>query len=141
MYTFFVQAQSDKIKLQLRVEELQHKYEPKGNHATTTMKMMILKHQQWFLHLAFSKNLPEKRKKEKLPLDVAPSSKQSLERFEQIFAAKMEETNTNTTEPEASSVHKDEIQSSIQGVSDSAALNTLPFFIDNSKASEKIWLL
>lgn len=26
-----LQAQSDKIKLQLRVEELQHKYEPKGN--------------------------------------------------------------------------------------------------------------
>lgn len=25
-----LQAQSDKIKLQLRIEELQHKYEPKG---------------------------------------------------------------------------------------------------------------
>uniref|UniRef100_H3C3D3 Protein Spindly n=1 Tax=Tetraodon nigroviridis TaxID=99883 RepID=H3C3D3_TETNG len=49
------QAQSDKIKLQLRVEELQHKYEPKES----------------------KKNPPEKRKKEKLPLDVAPPSKQS----------------------------------------------------------------
>lgn len=27
----FLQAQSDKIKLQLRIEELQHKYEPKGD--------------------------------------------------------------------------------------------------------------
>lgn len=32
-----LQAQSDKIKLQLCVEELQHKYEPKGNTATTTI--------------------------------------------------------------------------------------------------------
>lgn len=29
-FHFLLQAQSDKIKLQLRVEELQHKYEPKG---------------------------------------------------------------------------------------------------------------
>lgn len=34
--TFLIlQAQSDNIKLQLRVEELQHKCEPKGNDATT----------------------------------------------------------------------------------------------------------
>lgn len=44
------QAQSDKIKLQLRVEELQHKYEPKEA----------------------KKNLLLKRKKEKLPVDTEP---------------------------------------------------------------------
>lgn len=38
-----LQAQSDKIKLQLCVEELQHKYEPKGNNTTITtiMKMDV----------------------------------------------------------------------------------------------------
>ncbi|XP_005749177.1 protein Spindly isoform X2 [Pundamilia nyererei] len=45
------QAQSDKIKLQLRVEELQHKYEPKEA----------------------KKNLIQKRKREKLPVDITPS--------------------------------------------------------------------
>ncbi|XP_030000613.1 protein Spindly [Sphaeramia orbicularis] len=43
------QAQSDKIKLQLRIEELQHKYEPKE-----------------------VKNFLQKRKREKLPLDITP---------------------------------------------------------------------
>ncbi|KAM6924027.1 protein Spindly [Xenentodon cancila] len=46
------QAQSDKIKLQLQVDELQHKYEPKE----------------------LKKNLIQKRKREKLPVDVIPSS-------------------------------------------------------------------
>lgn len=45
-------AQSDNIKLQLRVEELQHKYEP--NEA--------------------KKNVLQKRKKEKLPVDIVASS-------------------------------------------------------------------
>lgn len=36
-----LQAQSDKIKLQLCVEELQHKYEPKGNNATITTIMKM----------------------------------------------------------------------------------------------------
>ncbi|XP_020779219.1 protein Spindly isoform X2 [Boleophthalmus pectinirostris] len=45
------QAQSDKIKLQMRVEELQHKYEPKEA----------------------KNNLLQKRKKEKLSVDVVPS--------------------------------------------------------------------
>lgn len=37
-FCFLLQSQSDKIKLQLRVEELQDKYEPKGklNNAKTT---------------------------------------------------------------------------------------------------------
>lgn len=45
MYKFFIQVQSDKIKLQLLVEDLQHKYEPKGNNATinTGMKVVIMK--------------------------------------------------------------------------------------------------
>ncbi|XP_034739155.1 protein Spindly [Etheostoma cragini] len=48
------QTQSDKIKLQLRIEELQHKYEPKE----------AKKH----LHI---------RRKEKLPFDVGPSSEEA----------------------------------------------------------------
>uniref|UniRef100_A0A3P9L859 Protein Spindly n=1 Tax=Oryzias latipes TaxID=8090 RepID=A0A3P9L859_ORYLA len=48
------QAQSDKIKLQLRIEELQHKYEPNDG-----------------------KRNPQKRKKEKLPVDVLPPPEES----------------------------------------------------------------
>ncbi|KAA8589198.1 hypothetical protein FQN60_010543, partial [Etheostoma spectabile] len=48
------QTQSDKIKLQLRIEELQHKYEPKE----------AKKH----VHI---------RRKEKLPVDVGPSSEEA----------------------------------------------------------------
>lgn len=87
------------------------------------------------MHLEAKKNLPEKRKKEKLPLDVAPSSKQS---FEQVFAVEMDETDTKTTEPEASSVHKDEIQSSTQGVCDSAVLNLLPFSMTTARPLKNI---
>lgn len=38
-----LQAQSDKIKLQLRIEELQHKYEPKGieNNSKLFLKHVI----------------------------------------------------------------------------------------------------
>ncbi|XP_039976394.1 protein Spindly isoform X2 [Xiphias gladius] len=49
------QTQSDKIKLQLRVEELHNKYEPREA----------------------KKNLIQKRKKEKLPLDTVPSSEET----------------------------------------------------------------
>ncbi|XP_078117128.1 protein Spindly [Sander vitreus] len=51
----FKQTQSDKIKLQLRVEELQHKYEPKEA----------------------KKHVTHIRRKEKLPVDVVPSSKET----------------------------------------------------------------
>lgn len=37
-----MQAQCDMMNLQLRVEELQHKYEPKGN-ITTKIKIMKMK--------------------------------------------------------------------------------------------------
>ncbi|XP_031175562.1 protein Spindly [Sander lucioperca] len=50
----FKQIQSDKIKLQLRVEELQHKYEPKEA----------------------KKHVAHIRRKEKLPVDVVPSSEE-----------------------------------------------------------------
>ncbi|TDH07821.1 hypothetical protein EPR50_G00110230 [Perca flavescens] len=49
------QTQSDKIKLQLRVEELQHKYEPKEA----------------------KKHVVHIRRKEKLPVDVVPSSEET----------------------------------------------------------------
>ncbi|KAK2903759.1 protein Spindly [Channa argus] len=65
----FKQAQSDKIKLQLRVEELQHKYEPKDA----------------------KKSVIQKRKKEKLPVDVVPSSEEtSLDKVEQVVAVVMD---------------------------------------------------
>lgn len=67
------------------------------------------------------KNLTEKRKKEKLPVDVASSSEQSLKKFEQVFAEETNGTNIKTTEPEALSVHKAETLSCTQGVC--AALN------------------
>lgn len=73
---------------------------------------------QGFLVLESKKNLTEKKEKEKLPVDVTPSSKQPLERFEQVFSVEMDKTSTKTTEPEASSAHKDEIQRSILGVCD-----------------------
>ncbi|XP_051274988.1 protein Spindly [Dicentrarchus labrax] len=74
------QAQSDKIKLQLRVEELQHKYEPKEG----------------------KKNLLQKRKKEKLPVGIIPSSEEAtLDKGEQVVAVEMDVTATKTAEPEA----------------------------------------
>ncbi|XP_043982619.1 protein Spindly [Gambusia affinis] len=63
------QTQSDKIKLQLRVEELQQKYEPKE-----------------------VKKYPIQRKrKEKLPVDVKPEPDGSAHR-EQVVAVEIEET-------------------------------------------------
>uniref|UniRef100_A0A8C7WM24 Protein Spindly n=1 Tax=Oryzias sinensis TaxID=183150 RepID=A0A8C7WM24_9TELE len=58
------QAQSDKIKLQLRIEELQHKYEPNDG-----------------------KRNPQKRKKEKLPVDVLPPPEESsCDKAQQVVA-------------------------------------------------------
>ncbi|XP_023117774.1 protein Spindly [Amphiprion ocellaris] len=74
------QAQSDKIKLQLRVEELQHKYEPKD----------------------VRKNLIQKRKKEKLPVDIT-SSEETAQKDNQGIDTTTEVTNaeTHTCPPEA----------------------------------------
>lgn len=52
----------------------------------------------------------------KLPVDVAPSSKEPLKRFEQVLSVEMEETNTKTTDTEVQCVPKTEILSSTQGV-------------------------
>ncbi|XP_029297018.1 protein Spindly, partial [Cottoperca gobio] len=74
------QTQSDKIKLHLRVEELQHKYEPKEA----------------------KKNLTQKRKGEKLPFDIIPSSEETtLDKGERVVAMEMDVTNTKTADPEA----------------------------------------
>lgn len=84
------------------------------------------------MHIESKKNPPEKRKKEKLPLDVAPPSKQS-QVLEQVLAVEMEETNTKT-EPEASSVHEDKMQSSTRGVCGSDALIPPPFSMTTPRA-------
>ncbi|KAM4733216.1 protein Spindly [Anableps anableps] len=63
------QAQSDKIKLQLRVEELQQKYEPRE----------------------VKRNLIQRKRKEKLPVDVRPESDGNAHR-EQLVAVEMKET-------------------------------------------------
>eukprot|EP00064_Thunnus_orientalis_P018285 superscaffoldBa00004164_g18381 len=87
------QAQSDKIKLQLRVEELQHKYEPKEA----------------------KKNLIQRRKKEKLPVDIVPSSEAAtFDKGEQVVAVEMDVTNTKTTDPEADTCPTAEPVSSTQ---------------------------
>ncbi|XP_053180485.1 protein Spindly [Scomber japonicus] len=74
------QAQSDKIKLQLRVEELQHKYEPKEA----------------------KKNLIQRRRKEKLPVDIVPSSETTTtdNKGEQVVAVEMDVTDTKTLDAE-----------------------------------------
>ncbi|KAM7417076.1 hypothetical protein PAMA_016943 [Pampus argenteus] len=88
------QAQSDKIKLQLRVEELQHKYEPKEA----------------------KKNFIQKRKKEKLPVDIVPSSEAAtLDKGEQVVAVEMDVKNAKTTHPEADTHPTAEPVSGIQG--------------------------
>ncbi|XP_035017210.1 protein Spindly [Hippoglossus stenolepis] len=89
------QTQSDKIKLQLRVEELQHKYEPKE------AKIYLI----------------QKRKKEKLPVDIAPSSQEStLDKGEQIVTVETDVTQYTTTDPKADIRPKTEAQSSIKGL-------------------------
>ncbi|XP_034545003.1 protein Spindly [Notolabrus celidotus] len=70
------QAQADKIKLQLRVEELQDKYEPKDS------KKIL------------------KRKKEKLPVDITPSSEETtLVKVEQVVSVELGDTHTKTADP------------------------------------------
>ncbi|XP_074503940.1 protein Spindly isoform X2 [Sebastes fasciatus] len=88
------QTQSDKIKLQLRVEELQNKYEPKEA----------------------KKNVIQKRKKEKLPVDIVPSSEETtLDKGERVVAVEMDVTNTaKTADPEADTSHTAEAVSSTQ---------------------------
>ncbi|XP_034454660.1 protein Spindly isoform X2 [Hippoglossus hippoglossus] len=89
------QTQSDKIKLQLRVEELQHKYEPKE------AKIYLI----------------QKRKKEKLPVDIAPSSQEStLDKGEQMVTVETDVTQYTTTDPKADIRPKTEAQSSTKGL-------------------------
>ncbi|XP_029021729.1 protein Spindly [Betta splendens] len=74
------QAQSDKVKFQLRVEELQHKYEPKEE----------------------KKNLIQRTKKEKLPVEVIPSSEQpAFVTAEHAVAMEMSVSHPKTAKPEA----------------------------------------
>ncbi|KAL3045341.1 hypothetical protein OYC64_013585 [Pagothenia borchgrevinki] len=73
------QTQSAKIKLQLRVEELQHKYEPKAK-----------------------TNQIQKRKKEKLPFDITPPSEETmLQKGEQVVAMAIDVTNVKRSDAEA----------------------------------------
>ncbi|XP_073343327.1 protein Spindly [Pagrus major] len=86
------QAQSDKIKLQLQVEELQDKYEPREA----------------------KKNLIQKRKKEKLPVDIIPSSETMLNKGEQVVAVEMDVKNI-TGDAKAHTSSPAEALSSTQG--------------------------
>ncbi|XP_071392285.1 protein Spindly [Centroberyx affinis] len=88
------QAQSDKIVLQLRVEELQHKYEPEE----------------------VKRNPIQKRRKEKLPVDIAPPVQvTTVTKVEPVVALEMDVTNSRTAEPEAGSHPTTAAVSSIQG--------------------------
>ncbi len=54
-----------------------------------------------FLSLEAKKNLIQKRKKEKLPVDVISASEGStLDKCEQVVAMEMDVTNTKTSDPE-----------------------------------------
>ncbi|XP_010748938.2 protein Spindly [Larimichthys crocea] len=88
------QAQSDKIKLQLRVEELQHKYEPKDA----------------------KKNPIQKRKKEKLPVDITPSEETTIDKGQHVVAVEMDVTNTKTEDPAAHTSPTAEAVNATQGV-------------------------
>ncbi|AWP12594.1 putative protein Spindly-like isoform 2 [Scophthalmus maximus] len=89
------QTQSDKIKLQLRVEELQHKCEPREA----------------------KKNLIQKMKKEKLPVDIGTSTQESrLDKGEQLVAVETDVTHNRTTGPKADINLTTEAGSSTQGV-------------------------
>ncbi|XP_068451752.1 protein Spindly isoform X2 [Clinocottus analis] len=84
-------TQSDEIRLRLRVEELQHKYEPKDT----------------------NKNHIQKRKKEKFPVDMLPSSEKApLDKGEHVLAVKMDVT--QTAHPEADACGPAEAVSSAQ---------------------------
>ncbi|KAM4621366.1 protein Spindly [Polymixia lowei] len=71
----FKQAQSDKIKLQLRVEELRNKYEPNEE----------------------NKNRIQKRKREKLPVGIAPSE---FTKMEPVGALEKDMKNSRTSRSE-----------------------------------------
>ncbi|TKS71994.1 Nucleotide exchange factor SIL1 [Collichthys lucidus] len=88
------QVQSDKIKLQLRVEELQHKYEPKDA----------------------KKNPIQKRKKEKLPVDITPSEDTTIDKGQHGVAVEMDVTNTKTEDPVAHTSPTAEAVNATQGV-------------------------
>ncbi|XP_056239370.1 protein Spindly isoform X2 [Seriola aureovittata] len=84
------QAQSDKIKLQLRVEELQHKYEPRE----------------------VKKNVIQKRKKEKLPVDIIPSDDTTPNK---AVTMEMGVTHNQTAGPETDTCSTVKALSSTQG--------------------------
>ncbi|KAM3866683.1 protein Spindly, partial [Diretmus argenteus] len=76
------QAQGDKLKLQLRVEELQEKYEP------TEAKEECIR----------------KRKREKLPVDITPSSEVTSVNAEPIVAVAMDVPNSRTADADACTI-------------------------------------
>nr|XP_057919426.1 protein Spindly [Doryrhamphus excisus]XP_057919427.1 protein Spindly [Doryrhamphus excisus] len=74
-------TQSDKIRLQLQVEELQHKYEPKGTHTCLSQRAM----------------------KEKLPTNTVPPSEESaLDKDKQTVSKKTSITPAMTPETDTS---------------------------------------
>ncbi|KAM3613416.1 uncharacterized protein V6R79_025799 [Siganus canaliculatus] len=88
------QAQSDKIKLQLRVEELQHKYEPKDP----------------------KKNQILKRKKEKLPIDITSSSEQQLDKDKPVVTVETDTADSESAAPQTQSPPTTEAVSAAQTV-------------------------
>lgn len=56
------------------------------------------------LSLDAKKALIQKRKKEKLPVDITPSSEDTTLNREQVVAAEMDVMNTKTADPEAEAV-------------------------------------
>lgn len=123
-----LQAQSDKIKLQLRVEELQHKYEPKGNqNITKTFLLCCSAVLDRSLHVSVrpsasldspdaKKNPIQKRKKEKLPVDITPSEETTIDKGQHVVAVEMDVTNTKTEDPAAHTSPTAEAVNATQGV-------------------------
>ena len=70
------------------------------------------------LSLEAKKNVIQKRKREKLPVDIVPSSEETtLDQGEQLVAVEMDVTNTaKTADPEADTSHPAEAVSSTRGV-------------------------
>lgn len=117
-----LQAQSDKIKLQLRVEELQQKYEPKGNtsyhthiiHVSFTFSNTA---SSWTLSVEAKKNVIQKKKKEKFPVNFAPSSDEtSVDKGEPIVTMSTDKTDAKTADPKADTSPNKETLASTQGV-------------------------
>ncbi|XP_077957591.1 protein Spindly isoform X2 [Gasterosteus aculeatus] len=110
------QTQSDKIKLQLQVEELQHKYELKD-----TKKNMLLK-----------------RKKEKFPFDVIPSSEKiKLDKGEHVLAVKMDVTKTAGADPACAAEAVSPTQDSVPRPAKCVKISgDVPVEIPNSSAPE-----